>query len=362
MIYCKALNYIFAHNRVSRIADITSAMVTDFFDAYCNTPKGESDEIMLSQQSMDNCVRHVTSFFCNLTTVYQTKVQVDGLMVYEETKANQHSRRIIRRYTPRYSPKRPHSWEIKQLRDMPLAAARRLLDLAWIYDPMIAFGIALELYAGLRPGCVVNMRQNGSPISTTQCIRLSYVGSAVSGIEIDLTHEYELRSDGVSVGRIKKERVAHVYKPFIPDLMTAYRLHMELLSRTECEVQYMPMFIGSNGKAMTYNTYAKRVKRLVYDYLKPELYMSEDPAMSAFAHLLDSYSWAPHTLRHCYTVQLVLEGLDMAQIQFFRGDTSSESALTYMANKGELMRQVAGVHQQAIEVLGQQYDTKKDWR
>lgn len=59
---CKALNYIFSHNRIYRIADITAVMVLNFFDSYCNTPKKRSEEIMLSQQSMDSCVRHVTSF------------------------------------------------------------------------------------------------------------------------------------------------------------------------------------------------------------------------------------------------------------------------------------------------------------
>ena len=81
--------------------------------------------------------------------------------------------------------------------------------------------------------------------------------------------------------------------------------------------------------------------------------------MASFAHLLDSYSWAPHTLRHCFTVQLVLEGLDVAQIQFYRGDKSPESALTYMASKGELMTQIKDVHQHAIEALGRQYAVKE---
>lgn len=113
----------------------------------------------------------------------------------------------------------------------------------------------------------------------------------------------------------------------------------------------MPMFVGRNGKAMTYNTYASRVKNLVYNYLKPELYNSPNPQLSAFAHLLDSYRWAPHTLRHCFTVRLVLEGLDVAQVQYYRGDASPESAITYIAGKGELMKQVESVHQDSIETL-----------
>ena len=355
---CNALNYIFAHTRVSRIADITADLVITFFDAYCNTPKAKSAEIMLTQQSMDNCVRHVTSFFANLASAYQTKMQVDELMVYEDTKPNKHSTRILRRYVPRYVPKRPHSRDIKQLRDMPIAAAQCLLDLAWVHDPMVAFGIALQIYAGLRPSCVTNIRQNTSPVSATQCLRFSYTGSSVSGLEIDLTHEYILRKDGVSVGRIKKERTVHVYKPFIPHLLEAYQLHMTLLSSKNCEQEYMPMFISAGGKAMTYNTYSNRVKRLVYDHPKPELEMSEDPLLSSFSHLLESHHWAPHALRHVFTEQLVLEGLDVAQIQFYRGDASPESALTYIANKGDIMRQIAGIHDQAIDSLAQYKRTR----
>lgn len=350
---CNALNYIFAHNQISRISDITADMVMTFFDAYCNTPKGDSAEVMLSQQSMDNCVRHVTSFFANLAQTYHTKLQIDELMVYEDTKPNKHSSRIIRRYIPRYVPKRPHSRNITQLRDMPIAAAQCLLDLAWVHDPMVAFGIALQIYAGLRPSCVTNIRQNTSPVSATQCLRFSYTGSSVSGLEIDLSHEYILRKDGVSVGKIKKERTVHVYKPFIPHLLEAYQLHMTLLSSKNCEPEYMPMFVSAGGKAMTYNTYSRRVKDLVYNHLKPELEMSEDPLLSSFSHLLESYHWAPHALRHVFTEHLVLEGLDAAQIQFYRGDASPESALTYIANKGDIMRQITGIHKQAIASLAQ---------
>lgn len=356
---CRALNYFVEQRKVNRLADITTDMIIDYFDLYCSMPKRNSTEVMRSQQSLDNCVRAVSFFFGNLAQAYLTKIHINELLLQEERKVNRKSHRVIRRYIPRYVPKRPHSWEVKQLRDMPIKAARRLLELAWIYDPMVAFGIALQLYAGLRPGCVVNMRQNGSPLSPIDCIRFSYTGSAISGIEIDLTHEYVLRSDGVSVGKIKKERVVRVYKPFIPDLVMAYQRHMRILANTSFESQYMPMFVGAAGKAMTYDTYARRVKRLVYEHLKSELYSATDPMLTSFAHLLDSYPWNPHTLRHCFTVQLVLEGLDVAQLQYYRGDKSPESALTYIAGKGQLMQQVEKVHEKAIAGLRQYYTANK---
>lgn len=358
LIYiCVALNHIFSGRKVQKLTDVTAKMIFDFFDDYCQFPKGRSEEIMRSQQSMDNCVRHVSSFFANLAKVFPMKYEPGDLMHYEETKAGRHSQRIVRRYIPRYQPKRPHSYDDKLLRDMPLAAAARLVQLATIHDPMIAFGIVLQLSAGLRPSCVTNMRREDSPVSTAPGISMSYIGSAVSGIKLDLTHEYVLRSDGVSVGRIKREREVVVYKEFIGEVVTAYRYHLQLLDNIPCEEQYKPMFVGRNGKAMTYNNYAKRVKRLVYTYLKPELYNSEDPMLSAFAHALDSRRWAPHTLRHCFTVRLVLEGLDVAQVQLYRGDSSPESAIAYVKSKGELKRQVRSAHQKAIEEMASLYKT-----
>lgn len=345
---CAALNFIFGHSRIAKIADITAEHVFGFFDSYCNTPKGDSENIMRQQQSLDKCVKAVTNFFANLSQVFPMCLTVEDLMNYEETKANKHSHRIARRYVPRYVPQRPHSYEDEQLRDMPWEAAKRLVELAYYHDPMIAFGIVLQLAAGLRPSCVMNVRRTDSPIAATPGLRFSFIGAEVSSIEIDLTHEYVLRSDGVSVGKIKKERTVRVYSGFLEELRTAYNQHLRILEKYRSEEQYRPMFVCRNGKAMTYKTYAERVKKLVYKYLLPELKQSDNPELSAFAHLLDSKRWAPHSLRHCFTVRLVLEDLDVGQVQYFRGDKSPESALTYVQGKGELLRKVQLAHEHAI--------------
>ena len=355
---CAALNYIFAHNRVKRIADITVDMIFDFFTAYCNNPKGRSDNIMRTQQSLDNCVRHVSHFFANLAAVYPIPITPKDLLNYVETKANKHSQRIKCRYIPIYEPKRPHSYDTSLLRDMPLAAAARLVQLATIHDPMIAFGIVLQLSAGLRPSCVCNVRQADSPISTKPGISCTYIGSGISGITIDLAHEYVLRSDGVNVGKIKKEREVKVYKPFVPELYMAYREHMQLLAHTPYEERCKPMFVNRRGKAMTYNDYARRLKKLVYNHLKPELYHSPDPLLSAFAHMLDSHPWAPHTLRHCFTVRLVKAGLDVAQVQMYRGDSSPESAIAYIGHKSELEILINQPHQKTIEDMSAAFERR----
>lgn len=357
LIYiCAALNYIFGMRKVQKISDITADLIFDFFDFYVNKPKRKTDDIYLSQQSLDTCVRTVSHFFANLAAVYTMKFQVEDLLNIEFVRTSRESKREKKRYVPRYIPKRPHSYDVLLLRDMPLAAVTRLVDLAYEHDPMIALGIVLQFAAGLRPSCVCNMRQNDSPVSNVPCIQISYIGSSISEVKIDLTHEYVLRSDGVHVGGIKKERTVDVCKKYMEELKNAYNSHMRFLATVPCEEAYKPMFIGRNGKAMTYTAYTDRVKHLVYGPLRQECKKSPDPLLSAFGHHLDSMSWGPHTLRHCFTVRLVLDGFQIADIQHYRGDSSPESAQHYLNSKGEILKQVAESHRNAIEGMAKLCD------
>jgi len=47
-----------------------------------------------------------------------------------------------------------------------------------------------------------------------------------------------------------------------------------------------------------------------------------------------------HALRHWFSVQLVLNGEDIGQIQYWRGDKTPESAFLYLQNKGDLVREL----------------------
>jgi len=81
--------------------------------------------------------------------------------------------------------------------------------------------------------------------------------------------------------------------------------------------------------------------------------------------------FSPHIFRHVFTVRLVRSGPNMSnsdrehmnpdryqsmcvsQIMHYRGDTSAESALTYLANKGELIKRLEGTHERVVAGLGQ---------
>lgn len=186
---------------------------------------------------------------------------------------------------------------------------RELLRQAKIHDPMLYFAIVCGITAGTRPGETMNLRRTDSPLSLEPGIKLRWMGTAVEEVCLDLTREFRLRSDGVSVGRIKKERSVSIYRPFIAEFMDAYRFHMSLISSTPYEKEYAPIFLTRNGKAMGEDTYRKRFQRLVSKYLRPTLLQSDAPEQQAYGMLLQNYNLAPPCAAALFYSRLVLCGL-----------------------------------------------------
>jgi site-specific recombinase XerD len=142
-------------------------------------------------------------------------------------------------------------------------------------------------------------------------------------------------------GKSKKERRQKVRPSFLPAFTAAYERHKDHLSRKRFEAAYCPMFVNSGGMAMTYADYRYRFKQLVERHLRSLSLNHEDAERRLYGQLLYENSLDPHSLRHWFTVSLVLMGEDVAQIQYWRGDTSPGSALSYLQNKGELMRELS---------------------
>lgn len=353
LIYiCHALNYIFAHNHIRRITDITVEMLIGFLREYAQTPKTPGTQLFRSKQSVEKCLWYICNFFANLSVVFPMKLCAEDVLQTTYSKRNPKSPRVEQIYVPRLPVKAETGHRILLLRDIPEEAAWRLVELAHIHDPMIAFAIACQILAGLRAGEVMNLRQTDSPLSNTPGIKIKRIGTAISGIELDLTREYLLRSDCVSVGRIKKERTVDVYKGFMEQFMACYNHHLQILQ--DCpniESEYKPMFVNSRGKAMTYANYLDRVKKLIYTYLKPELMHSTNLHCLSFAQKLQSHPFGPHAFRHLFTCKLLTEGLNREDLMYFRGDFSPTSADVYLQNKEALLDPLHMMHAQALDTL-----------
>ena len=100
------------------------------------------------------------------------------------------------------------------------------------------------------------------------------------------------------------------------------------------------MFINDKGLAMTYDDYHRRISALIENHFRPALLESDDPECRIYGQLLYENKLGSHAFRHFFSVQLVLCGEDIAQIQYWRGDTSPHSALLYLQNKGDLVREL----------------------
>ena len=224
-------------------------------------------------------------------------------------------------------------------RDIPTKVFQILMNLVVRYTPDIALAIGLQAFGGLRPGEVCNVRQEASQKGAG--ILFTFIDGRLVKAEIDLTHEYAMRSDGVVCGNIKKERRQCIYPPFLEAFRTLYKYHLEYLKIHAFEPEYCPMFINSRGMAMTYDDYYQRFRKLIDERLRPMLLGHPDPECRIYGQLLCENRLGPHALRHWFSVQLALRGEDVAQLQFWRGDKNPESAFTYLQDKGDLVRELA---------------------
>lgn len=347
---CMMLNYVLIDNyavyKVDHVFNIDKQALSDFFRDYA-TEQLSSGEYR-GRQSIEKCVGAVTMFFRKLRRKFGSAILLREDDLVSEVVIRDKRGREKTRKLPAFAVKGFATPKVA-FRELPTKAFQILLNLAFRYAPDIAFAICLQAFAGLRAGEVLNVRQEGSPLGSGLII--TYFEGDPRKIEIDLTREMPLRSDGVICGRIKKERIQCVYSPFIRAFCAAYEHHKRVLSAQRFEAQYCPMFINSRGKALTYEGYLNRFSALVENHLRPALLKSDDAQCRIYGQLLYENRLGPHALRHWYSVQLVLQGEDIAQIQYWRGDKNPESAFTYLHNKGDLTKELEAVGGRLSQML-----------
>ena len=146
-----------------------------------------------------------------------------------------------------------------------------------------------------------------------------------------------MRSDGVNVGGIKKYREQYIYPIFLKLLEPIFNEHKQWLKTQEIDYGYYPMFVNKNGMAETTQNYRDKFKRLVNNHLLPALVDSDDFELKVYAEMLMTRELSPHSLRHWFTVQLVLNNEPIHSISSWRGDDDLNSALYYTNNKSQLI-------------------------
>lgn len=331
------LNYVFFDRYcINRLIDIEAYMVKDFLNDYSLCRLSTDDEnTHRAQSTVNHCVSVIIDFLDLLIRDNpKCKMRIDELYRDEKVFDKRKKRYITRRvpaFDVRYIPYNRHIF-----RDIPDAAFQLIMTEIVENHTRILMLAALGAFAGMRPSECCNVRRTDSALGPG--IRFNMVDGEVTDVFIDLTEEKNLRSDFVSVGGIKKERVQRVYPNFIEVFVDCYNVYMKYIEGEPYESEYGALTNTSFGKAYTYFSYRNEFQKVV-EACVPKMLESDDPVIVNYGHLLLEHNISPHIFRHWFSVRLTLYGEDVAGLKFWRGDKSPESALVYLMNKSDLEKQ-----------------------
>jgi integrase len=327
-------------NQIDCLADVTLPMIQHFFTNYTQNTQN-------SKATVERCMVAVLDFLSSYIKANKhsciLKVTDFSREVQYKTKLGAVKKKRIPTFDVFYSTKPKTIF-----RDMPDVVLNTFLSYAAQYHKDIFFLMILSAFAGLRPSEACNVRQECSPLGSGISIRK--VNGKATRIIIDLTQELNLRSDLLPVGKIKKERKQQVYPRYLNAFISAYEMHKLHLLNCKFEPQYCPMTVNRQGKAMTYDTYRKKFQQLTFEII-PLFLESGDQEVIEYAHDLQEHNISPHIFRHWFTVKLCTYGENVAGIQYWRGDRSPESALTYLQNKSEIKKQLQQVNNELFDFL-----------
>lgn len=344
------LNYIFTLNRITKLNQLDADMVKEFLRLYglCELPN-DDEETHRNKNTVLRCAQYIFDFIELYTRDQKNKcsLKVDELYRWE-TRRNKYGK-VERVKVPDFDIYYRSSSK-KIFRDIPNKAFNMLFSHIVDNHKEILGLVMLSSFAGLRPSEACNCRREDSPLGPG--ILFDIVDCEIWGINIDLTKEYNLRSDLVSVGDIKKERLQKVPGLFLRAFKDTYDIYIKHLEGRKYEADYAPFSINSQGKAMTYTRYWQIFHDIIQNEMIPIYLSNDDPEVVLYGKILMEHNLSPHVFRHWYTVQLVLSGItNPGVLMDLRGDKNPESALTYIKNKGELEKQYQKINSENFDYL-----------
>ena len=350
-VYVRSLlDYLFNVEGIHKLSDISVKQVQRFLNRYCQCSLPEDTAFTKrSKQSMERCLHVVMDFLENLALADIVAFKPDALYKTISVPGRRKGQ-MVKKKVPAFEILAQPNKATPIFRDIPNDAFDILFTHFREYHPELFGLIACQAFAGLRPSEACNVRRQNSLLYGPG-IRLTMTSyDKPSHIEIDLTKERKLRSDNVSVGKIKKERTQVVPELFRQAFYDAYKEYLDYTSTAVREEDYGPLNINREGKCFTYDDYRLRFQKIVRDEVVPIYLASEDPEIVAYGRILMEKRLSPHVFRHWYTVQLVLSGMDNpAELMHARGDTSPESALQYIKDKADLEKKYRKVNDEMFD-------------
>ena len=344
----KFLNYAFFYKRVNSLDSITLDVIKTFLNSYgCGTLPDDING--RTKATVEKCITSIMDFIDNLINDRKSKCSIKKEELFRSIPFRNQYGKVIEKKVPVFDV--VYTGKSKNIfRDIPNSAFEILFSHIAQNHTNLLMLASLSAFCGLRPSESCNVRREDSILGPG--VIFTIIDGTVDKVQIDIRKELCLRSDLIPTGKIKKERIQTMPLMFIDAFVSSYNKYMEYIKGHKYESEYGPMSINKQGKAITYDNYYQSFVKIIKNEIIPIYLADTDPEVINYGRLLMENNLSPHVFRHWYTVQLVLAGIDnVGELMAARGDSSPESALTYIQNKGELEKQYRKVNNEMFNYL-----------
>lgn len=335
---CCFLNHFLWETTHSYLYELTLNDMRDFLIAYKTKENGQPRSTIGWEEGVAFVYDFLVAYYVHNKGTFPFSYQYQDLIT-ERVVRNERSRRktVIREY--HYLSVKPPKQTTMKHRLLLYGYLDFILFECEKYDPELTFAIALQAYAGLREGEIVNL--------TYSRIALQDGGyGRIGKITLDLTspapHAYWDKD--TEFGNIKVLRKQMVYPDFNEAILKLYDAHTARHQSMGFQVVGdAPVFINKQGNPMSVSTYKGRVKDLFYMRFLPALKKASElagswaidaPYIEAFE---DDYPGA-HAFRHWFTMYLFQRArLTLDEISKWRGDRNRDSMLDYLHINADML-------------------------
>lgn len=198
------------------------------------------------------------------------------------------------------------------------------LELAFQTKSIIALGIYMQFFGGLRVGEIVNLRK----------MDVNTLGSyGEEGLVLNI-ESHPLRTDlkNTSGSNYAKKPRYQLVLGFKNWAKIFYKTHLKNYPVTSGT---SPLFLNKHGNALTGQSYRYYFNQLKKEFLA-HLRKSDIASEKLDALTLESSKWSTHLGRGVFSNLLAEEAKNLYEVSFPRGDSSFESVMPYFANTNRM--------------------------
>lgn len=328
---CTFLNYMLYHTSCNAVHELTLSHIRGFIEFYKKNKDGQvrsadswREGIAVVHQFLiryqeEN--KNVFSFSYHASDLYTTAFS------YQPGKRQN---QVVHKYnklsvaSPGFKKKK-YRFLVQDYLDMILLECKK-------HDPMLTLAVALQSYAGLREGEIVNLS-----VKSIQPIYTGY--GRIGRIQIDLTKDADFLKNWkgrTGFGSIKGYRIQEVYTDFTDTVMALYEEHEKLLTKRQTADSGSALFLNEWGRPLSVESYRKRVKNIFFKHFLPALRQicTEHDIWAENAPYIETYEQSypgAHMFRHWFTMYLLTQAnLSAEEISKWRGDSNLNSMVDYI--------------------------------